>query len=597
MVFEDKSNSLELAAVTDREFILYANGNVLNLGLSTSTFWLKFFIKNKTKKNNLLLALDQANLNLAQLYFRSPEGNIDSVEMGDHKNFYDRIYHHPVYVFELSIPLDSVAVYYLKVKSDEPVILPLILDSNSGMIFFLSEKKFIMGFFLGFILVMILYNLFLYSTLKLTEYKYYILYLIFIILAQASIHGYTFQYFWPDSEFIKRNSFFVFAPLTTVFAMFFLSSFLKLKDNFYFFHKTLNYLSVLFVFCIILSLSGRYFIAFYAINILTLLACLIGFICGFLMYRRGFRSAQIFLYGWSFLITGVIVYVLKEMSLLPHVFLTEYSIQIGSAIEVILLSVALSDRINFYKEEKISEIKEKEIILLNQKDILVRKVNERTKELKEKLIQIEMSNKEKDVLLKEIHDRVKNNLQVIASLLGLQKLTINDEKVLNIINNSQNRINSMALIHEMLYQKEGFFLLNYNDYLVSLVDMLLKVYRVDKETVEVGFEIPKIYLNIDTAIPLGLIINEIVSNSLKHAFDSSVKGFIDIKIINNDFNSYILEISDDGKGYDDSTMNYLTSPTLGLKLIYQLTKQLNGTIDKVKNTNGTKYKMIFSVDK
>lgn len=205
---------------------------------------------------------------------------------------------------------------------------------------------------------------------------------------------------------------------------------------------------------------------------------------------------------------------------------------------------------------------------------------------------ISEKNIEKETLLKEIHHRVKNNLQIITSLLSLQSLNIKNNAIKELFSNSQHRINSMALIHEMLYQTNNLAEINFQDYLIQLIDSLISSFKGDKNTIKIITDIPVIFLNIDTAIPLGLLINEIVTNALKHAFNNHKDGKFWLSIKNHDPINYILEIGDNGPGIPDS-INIKNLNSLGLKLIERLSKQLNGSIQRNMNKQGTHYIILF----
>jgi PAS domain S-box-containing protein len=168
-------------------------------------------------------------------------------------------------------------------------------------------------------------------------------------------------------------------------------------------------------------------------------------------------------------------------------------------------------------------------------------------ERKKSLAQIESSLKEKEVLLREIHHRVKNNLQIISSMLNLQTNYITDEKSLAIFEESRNRVRSMALIHEKLYQNESLSSLNIKEYIIELVNNLMRSYRTNNR-ISAVINISDIFINTDTAIPLGLIINEIVSNSLKYAFPSQRNGKITISLNSFDNEKFQMVIEDNGVG-------------------------------------------------
>ena len=204
--------------------------------------------------------------------------------------------------------------------------------------------------------------------------------------------------------------------------------------------------------------------------------------------------------------------------------------------------------------------------------------------------ELEERNAEKEILLKEIHHRVKNNLQVITGMLSLQAAFIEDQKVKNIFSYSQYRINSMAMVHEMLYKTEDLASIDFQEYLDKLVCDLCKSFRGDNSDIKYTVS-SSIKLNVDTSIPLGLLINELVTNSLKYAFKEAQEGEIKIAIEALKYPNFKMEISDNGVGFDSET--FRNSNSLGLKLIHKLALQLNGNIEKDNSKKGTHYILTF----
>ncbi len=198
--------------------------------------------------------------------------------------------------------------------------------------------------------------------------------------------------------------------------------------------------------------------------------------------------------------------------------------------------------------------------------------------------------KEKEVLLKEVHHRVKNNLQVISSILNLQSSYVKEESILNILRESQNRIKSMSFIHESLYQSNDFSQINFSEYVISLSKNLVHSYGVFDNFVKLELQVENVSLNLDQSIPCGLLINELVSNALKYGFPDKKKGTITIELFEK--NEYLhLMVKDDGVGMP-STINYKETDTLGLQLVMTLVEQIGGTI-KLENVAGTEYTLIF----
>ena len=198
--------------------------------------------------------------------------------------------------------------------------------------------------------------------------------------------------------------------------------------------------------------------------------------------------------------------------------------------------------------------------------------------------------KEKEVLLKEIHHRVKNNLQVISSILNLQSSFVKDEKTLDILEESRNRIRSMAIIHESLYQTSNFSSINFSDYLLNLTTSLIASYRVHAGSIELITQVDMVELVLDQAIPCGLLVNELITNALKYAFPGDRSGKIFLGLSEKDAKIELV-ISDDGVGMPDG-FSILNSDTLGLQLVNTLVEQLDGEI-RVENSGGIKYLITF----
>ncbi len=199
---------------------------------------------------------------------------------------------------------------------------------------------------------------------------------------------------------------------------------------------------------------------------------------------------------------------------------------------------------------------------------------------------------EKDTLLKEVHHRVKNNLQTVSSLLSLQSRGIEDPRTKSILKSSQNRVISMAMVHEMLYMREDLSKIQYKTYVRELSEYLVKSVKGANNKVSLNIDIPDIELSIDTAIPLGLLINEAITNSLKYGIKDDHEGEIYISIEKEDEHSYVLHIGDNGAGYSDS-LTSKNSGSLGLKLIHNLARQLKGTITRDPSKKGTNYIVKF----
>ncbi len=194
------------------------------------------------------------------------------------------------------------------------------------------------------------------------------------------------------------------------------------------------------------------------------------------------------------------------------------------------------------------------------------------------------------VLRQEVHHRVKNNLQVVSSLLDFQSQSSNDQKVKDAFQESQNRIKSMSLVHDKVYQLKDMAHIDFADYVENLATYLFHNYKINKETIKLSVNVERVYLNVETAIPCGLVINELMVKSLKHAFPVNQEGEIHINFFSEGQN-FVLEVGNNGVDFSD----YLDSrdrTTLGINLINILTLQMGGTL-AIDKGQGTRFRISF----
>ncbi|MBF0278833.1 MAG: PAS domain S-box protein [SAR324 cluster bacterium] len=203
---------------------------------------------------------------------------------------------------------------------------------------------------------------------------------------------------------------------------------------------------------------------------------------------------------------------------------------------------------------------------------------------------IKASLKEKEVLLKEIHHRVKNNLAIISGFLGLQADRIKENSILDLFKQAQDRIYSMSLIHEKLYQSKSLAKLEANDFIRTLAEHLVSSYVLEGQNIKLRTEVESVWFSIDEAIPCGLIINELITNALKHAFSSKPTGEICV-CLENLGSQCRLSIADNGKGIEED-LDLEDTETLGLMLVNGLTGQLKGTLE-LDRSSGTRFRITF----
>lgn len=257
------------------------------------------------------------------------------------------------------------------------------------------------------------------------------------------------------------------------------------------------------------------------------------------------------------------------------------------------LNFAFSESINFNQStlDTILEISNQVAVAIVQLSL--------EEKLKQHADELQNSLREKEVLLKEIHHRVKNNLQIITSLLYLQSMKIDDEATQAIFKDSQNRVKSLALVHEKLYQSKDLARIDFSDYLKNLTNFIFTTYRTNVSNLNIEYDLDEVYLSVEVSVPLGLIINELLSNALKYAFvgiaaDDSAEHQVLLRLQTLSTNKYLLSVSDNGVGLPDN-FNIEESESLGLKLVTSLVQQIDGVLE-VHPKNLTEYKIIFSTE-
>lgn len=421
-ILEDSSGQLTFEAAVKSTAYKPATTNVPNLGVSNSTFWVKFIVKNESENDRLLLELDQPTIDRATLYTIEADGRITEQAEGEFKKYGERRYNNQNHVFDLHVQQGETHTYYLKVKSAEQMVLPMFIGDAKPVMESLMNKDVIFGIFFGIMLVMLLYNLFIYFTTKDKGYLYYVLYIFLLSLSQASLSGYAFRFLWPNSTWIAQNSVYLFPAVAGLAAMVFVKEFLQTKTVAPKLTKVLNVLIGIFVFAILCTFFGLKLLSFNLMQLNTAIGSLFVLYLSAVVLKRGNKSALFFLIAWSILLLGATVFVLKDFGVFPYNNFTSSILAIGSAIEVVLLSFALANKISILRKERetaqaqaMQAVEENARIVREQNIILEAKVTERTQELK-------TSNEELNKTLKDLKEA---EMQLVESekMASLGQLT------------------------------------------------------------------------------------------------------------------------------------------------------------------------------
>jgi len=534
------------------------------------TAWVKFTLKNNTNQT-LYKTLEYGHslTTTVELY----EGK-NVFKDGLFQLNFDKDSINPI--FPITIEPNETKIYYLKANSSvTTLIVKLKLWDSKAYEKESFFHQMILGMFFASLGILAIYNFIVYFFTKDKNYLFYVLYMVGVINHQLWYTGFGNIYLFSQ-EF--SNTGIYFAEFYVAFAIFMFAllvqSFLYLKQ-YKKFSKYYNIFLLIFPFLVTIV----WYFELYSIRNMFSFSLLIisSFVLLYSIYKKN-RQAYFVGFGWSIFIISVIFMYLSSIGVIDIFDNFKYFVEIGIVLEAIIFSIALADKIKILEQRKNEANME---LILNQqceKQRLEHQVKEKTKEL-------QLAFEEKNLLLKELNHRVKNNMQTIISLIRLQTNEINDEEVKKIFATTHNRINAMSKLHELLYNQTDLYNINANIYLQSLIDELKSGFESDN--IKIDFDI-QTTIKTQDAVYCGLIVNELVTNSLKYAFKEN-SGNIEIKLVKQ-FDNYMLSVEDDGIGYDTTN----TKINLGSTLVDILaTKQLKGKIQK-NTTKGVKVIIIWS---
>jgi two-component sensor histidine kinase len=541
-----------------------SHGAAQGFGFTSSAYWVRFVVVNPWDREiQWCLEVAYPPMDSIELYIPMQADQFQIKRGGDHLPFRARDVDYKDFIFLLQTPPKSQQLYYMRFENAGAINLPLTILSPSALAEKINHEQILLGIYHGAILVMLVYNFFIFISIRDPSYLYYVLFNCGWVFAMLTLNGLAFQYLWPRAVWWTNNSLLFFFCFSFMWGVQFSRSFLETAHHTPLFDVLLRALIALAVLGMACALLTSYYISVRLTNVIGM-TCMLVWIDGVVCLRRGVRAARYYVIAWSALILGITVLSLKNLGILPHNALTVWAPQLGSATEITLLSLGLADRIRTLRREK--ERAEKALIDT----------------------QLTMQ----DALLKEVHHRVKNNLQVIASLLNLQSRQIRDTQTIEMFKESQNRVQSMALIHERLYHSNDATRIDFESYLRTLVAHLFASYGSSNTSIALKLTVDHITFGVDTAIPCALIVHELVANALKHAFPGRKAGEIHLDLRAGDNGRYTLRVHDNGDGFPEN-VDFRRVESLGLKLVNILTQQLEGVIELHRN-GGTTFTLTFT---
>ena len=656
--FQDTTSKMKIGQIVVRDFTPITSG-FPNFGISNSTFWIKFTVKNTSEDSLFILNLAAPTLDRVSLFIPIDieSNNFSSVLLGEELLFNQRAYLDPNYLFDIVLLKNVPKTIYFKIKSKEAIQLPIYLGTKNTIFNQLKKRDILSGIYFGIMIAMIFYNLFVYFSVRDKSYIYYVVYIILILLTQTSLQGYPFQYLWPSFPEIAQYSLFIFPSLVGIASLLFMNVFLHIKSFNVSLYRYSYVFSTVYIFSIILAFFNQFKLSFLVMEFNAICVSIFMLITSIYIIRRGYYPARYFLAAWSVFLIGVIIYILKDLEILPYNNLTRYTMQIGSGIETVLLSFALAARINIYKKERLEAIAEKERLVREQNIVLEQQVVERTKSLNETLdnlkqTQSQLVEAEKMASLGQltagIAHEVNNPINFITSNIYPLREDIKDIKaILNKyaeINTSSNLTEKLEEIEHLKEELQYDYLLNELDGIIhgiedgamrtaEIVSGLRNFSRLDESDLklaDINEGINSTLLLLKSKIgDIKLIkklenlpqiecypgkINQLVLNIVDNAiFAIKEKGIpltegeIEVKTVAKE-NEVVLTIKDNGVGMNEQTKQKIFDPFfttkdvgegtgLGLSIVFGIIKKHNATIEITSELGiGTEFKISLPIN-
>ena len=577
-IYIDNTKKLTLEEVKKKKFQSNSETFLAYGYAPPFSVWVKFILKNNTDKTiSKILQYDHEITSHIEFF----DGEVIH---NDGINNLSQPRHTTNPIFNITLNPNEKKTYYLKTKS---YITPLTIKLNlwQPKVLYINEinHQLALALFFGAMGILLLYNFFIYLSVRDVSYLYYVLYILGAIVHHIFYSGLVYRFeINTFIEFLGTRGAYIIVTGQFIALILFTKYFLQ-TSNYSKINKIANFYLVTIPIMVAIGIYQEYTSGWQNIFYLSSIIFLFIVAC-YLSYKRN-RQAYFIVSGWLVLFATWIFMYTINIGVFDHNLYSFYLVEIGILGEALIFSFALADRIKIANREK--ELANAKLIAQQQTEEqrLQKEVDIKTHDLTQALSEKDVLLDEKELLFKELHHRVKNNMQMVISMLRLQSKRLDDEKLQSIFQTAQNRISTMAHLHELLYKQDNITHINTQEYFMLLIDELQESTHKD---IKINYNI-RANLKMEQAIYCGLILNELVSNSMKYAFENS--GQISISLIQQN-NLYELIVSDNGKGFDVSKQK----DSLGLILVNTLaTKQLKGEI--VFETNqGTTVKIVWSAN-
>lgn len=473
-VFRDSTSTLRFDDVIRQKFT-HNKHRLLNFGITEDVIWIRVEIKNHSQISRLHLNTGQPLCDSITLFDQN-NGSWQVYQGGHYKPFFSRPVTSPNYIFPFTVSPGATKIVYLKVVSSDPIQIPLTINTRQKIMERESLRDFLFGQYVGIVLIMILYNLFIYFTVKDKSYIYYIVYVLFVGLSQMVLKGYAFEFLWPNSTFMAKYSTIIIPVLSGVTTGVFMRQFLQTAKIVPKLNVGITVFIAIYILAGIIGLVVDKHLGFSLLQAAAFSGSIFALVVGGAVVKRGYKVGVFFLLAYSAFLLAVLVFVLSNFNLLPYNAFTEYVLEVGSTVQILLLSFALADKINIYRKEEeaarqeaLIASKENERLVRDQNINLEKQVRERTIELKNtndnlsqtlfqlKEAQSKLVESEKMVSLGQltagIAHEINNPINFVLSNVKPLELDIGD--IMNVVNKYE-QLDATANVDDQLTKIEGY---------------------------------------------------------------------------------------------------------------------------------------------
>ncbi|PUZ22133.1 hypothetical protein GA0116948_11148 [Chitinophaga costaii] len=499
--FRDKTGELDFKQVQKKDFQLL-HQQVPNFNVTTDAVWMRLRVTNQTDSSGLQLIITNPILDYVDFYYITEDLHFHQERSGELVPFAWRAVKHQNFIFNLNLPMGATRDYYLRVKSRESMQVPIYIGTELNIYNKVNTDDLWLALYITVIVVMTLYNVFIFLTTKDYNYLYYIFYIVAVGIAQVCLQGIGYRYLWHDNMFITEQSVLWVGALSGIAVAKFVQEFLHVRDRAIIAYHIFNGFIYLYLGSIALALLHLYSTAYLLIDLLAMSGMLFILVYVVIQSIKKYRPAVFFLAAWFIFIIAVVVWVLKDTGIIPYNVFSSHILLIGSALEVVLLSFALADKINTYKKEKeqsqaealesqavaLQVSLENERLVKEQNILLEAKVQERTEELQasnnklsETLInlkdaQTQLVESEKMASLGQltagIAHEINNPINFVTSNIKPLKLDIQDLK--SLLDRYESLDHANGNIHEQLEGIKAYREELDIDYIHSEISSLIK---------------------------------------------------------------------------------------------------------------------------